>query len=367
LKRLEREHDNLRSAFQWALDRGAAESAARLGGALWRFWEVYGYLSEGRLWLERALSETGRVSTAARAWVLLGAGGLAVYQGDFASAAVRLEESLALARELGDQRSTAHALVFLGWAAFEQGDLAGATARLEESLVLSQELGDSWCIRTALVRLGITAWFQGDLASAMARLEEGLSLSREIGELNHTAWCLSFLGGVALSQGDATRATQLIEESLSLFQRQGDTQGKVWALHTLGEAARAQGDHISAAANYVASLKIFRERRDNVGIARSLEDLASIAEARGQPERAVRLCGAAEALSEAIGSPIPAPERPIYERTVAAAHAQLDEATCAAAWAEGRALSLEQAIAEALGVEEADVLTVGCTPATRRR
>jgi hypothetical protein len=149
---------------------------------------------------------------------------------------------------------------------------------------------------------------------------------------------------VALSQGDVARATQLIEDSLPLFQRQGDTQGMAWALHTLGEAARDQGDHERAAVRYVASLKLFRERRVHVGIARSLEDLAMIAEAQGQPARAVRLCGAAEALCEVIGSPIPAPERPIYERTIAAVHARLGEATFAAAWADGRAIPLEQAI-----------------------
>jgi hypothetical protein len=121
-----------------------------------------------------------------------------------------------------------------------------------------------------------------------------------------------------------------------------------WALHTLGEAARRQGDYEWATVNYVASLKLFTERRDNVGIARSLEDLATIAEAQGRPARAVRLCGAAEVLRELIGSPIPPPERPIYERTIAALRAQLDEIAVAAMWAEGQAMTTEQAIAFAL-------------------
>lgn len=115
LERLETEHPNLRAALSWALDRRTAESGERaelglrLAATLWRFWDSHGHPSEGRRWLDRGLSESNAPS-AARAEALTGIGWIMLFQGDYELAITRLEESLALFGELGDERDIASAL-----------------------------------------------------------------------------------------------------------------------------------------------------------------------------------------------------------------------------------------------------------------
>ena len=127
----------------------------------------------------------------------------------------------------------------------------------------------------------------------------------------------------------------------------GDLRGIANTLGSLGNAARSQGDDGRARALYEESLAILRELGDRRGIAESLEMFAALAVAQ-QPERAARLFGAAEALREAIRAPRPVIDRADYERQVAATCAALGEEAFGAAWAEGRALSLEEAIQNAL-------------------
>ena len=103
LERLETEHDNLRAALAWSLERGETETALRLTGALGAFWRVRGHLSEGRAWLDRALAGgTAGGGGALRAKALQEAGTLAWCQGDYGAATALLEESLARWRTLED-------------------------------------------------------------------------------------------------------------------------------------------------------------------------------------------------------------------------------------------------------------------------
>jgi predicted ATPase len=121
VERLEREHDNLRTALSWLLEPGSAgeskELALRLAAALWRFWLVHGHVSEGRHWLERALDGSEQVGSARRAKALMDAGLLATGQDDFGQAEARCGEALALYRELGDRPGSALCLTTLGYMA----------------------------------------------------------------------------------------------------------------------------------------------------------------------------------------------------------------------------------------------------------
>ncbi len=157
LQRLEAEHDNLRAALAWCqTSHGDVELGLRFGVALWWFWEIRGYLHEGRRWLEGMLARAPE-HTALRAAALNGAGGLAIDQGDYAAARAWHEESLLIRRELGDQRGIAVSLGNLGNIALEQGEQAVARTRYEESLALMRELGDMWLIATMLHNLGNVA------------------------------------------------------------------------------------------------------------------------------------------------------------------------------------------------------------------
>src|SRR5206468_2248739 len=144
----------------------AAEAGLRIAGAIWRFWHIRGYLSEGREQLEGMLAlsapATGPSGQALpspsrsqsrmsfRAKALNGAGGLAWQQGDYEAARALHQESLAIKRELGDKGGIAASVNNLGLVADSQGDFASARALYEESLALRRELGDKWGISYAL-------------------------------------------------------------------------------------------------------------------------------------------------------------------------------------------------------------------------
>jgi tetratricopeptide (TPR) repeat protein len=394
LARLEAEHDNLRAALTWSQVAGDAVLGLRLAGVLWRFWSIHGYLSEGRDWLAAllALPHHSDASSSLRAQALYGASMLASYQGDDSQAGVlcgesltlfrelgdkrgmarslnqlgavalsqldpdrataRLQESLSLFRELGDKSGIAESLDHLGRAARDQGDYAAACSRFQASLSLYRELGDTQGAAISLKGLGNIAWFQGDYATARARFEESLSLLRELGDTSGTALVLNHLALVAREQGDYAAARSRYEASLALWQEVGN-QGRIaYSLFGVGDMAYRQGDYATARAFYKNSLARWQELGDIWGTALVISKFASLLTAQGQPVRAARLWGAAEALNAASGPWLPPPEQAEHDRCVAATRAQIDEEVFAAAWAEGRSMSLDQVIAYADAQEE---------------
>jgi len=311
--RLQIEHDNLRAALQWSLAHGEGALGLRLSGALWWFWLARGYLNEGRQWLTKALATTIPVPSGVRAKALHGSGSIALDQRDFTGATALFEQALTLARESQDRGhiSISTLLYTLGEAARLQGDLRQANARFEESVELGRGLEDKLTkvgVAASLVSLGTIAHAEGDNARAVIFLEESLTLLRELGNAIYIAWCLAVLGRVATDQGDWDLAVDRFAESLTLF----------------------------------------RELIQPNGITYVLEGAAGLAAAHGQTYRAACLFGAVEALRESIHTPLSAFDRPEYERKVATVRAQMDTPTFAAAWATGRAMTLEQAIAYAL-------------------
>ncbi len=383
LLRLEMEHHNLRGALQWAREQ-AGEIGLRLAGALWRFWYIRGYYSEGRLHLTTMLAISGNSGSAARARALHGAGVLAWGQGDYSAAQIYSEESLALYRTLEDNAGIANALNNLGLIARSQGDYPTAHTRHTESLVLRRALGDWWGIANAFLNLGVVAWIQGEYEEARRLFEESLAIERLLGDRWGIALVLDNLGLVARSQEDLLRARALLEESLALrralrdewgiatalqhladvaldqgagadaqtllqesltrYREVGDTTGSATVLYKLAQAAEAAGDLGGAHARLLESLAMWQATDSPAGIAHCLEEWARLAAAHEQPERAARLWGAAAALRATRAAPLPLPDRAAYDRTVAAAHAQLGSATWAVAWAAGQEMALEQAL-----------------------
>jgi tetratricopeptide (TPR) repeat protein len=198
--------------------------------------------------------------------------------------------------------------------------------------------------------LGEVDLAQGDYARAATLLEESLLLYQELGNSYEISSVLNYLGDAAQLQGDYQRATTLFAEALALRQDLGDRRGSAAILGNLGDVALRQGNIVQAVALHTESLDIFRDIGWRQGIGWTLLDFSAVACALGQPERVALLLGAEEALREALGYQIWPTERTDYERTIAAAHTALGEEAFAAAWAAGHALTLEQAIAEALNV-----------------
>jgi predicted ATPase/DNA-binding CsgD family transcriptional regulator len=310
LERFEREHDNLRAAISWSLERNNLQDVARLGWTLWLFWWIRGHFAEGRQSMEEALWVEGNVAmpVSARAQALFVAGTNACGQGDHQSAEPLLEESAALFRELGDERGVAYAL---GSAAVLEITLE----RYERGIVYSEEatdlflkVGDKW---GAAPMLGCSA----------------------------VGW---------LNQGDHGRAKSLAERGLAMCRETGDKHGTSIALCTLAGIAQAERDHERARDLFEEGLTVSAELGNEADVVHCLEGLASIAGAEGSIVRAARLWGAAETLLEKIEAAYTyVPERSLHGSQVAA-HSLIDEAAWEAAWVEGRTMTPEQAIEYAL-------------------
>ena len=176
-------------------------------------------------------------------------------------------------------------------------------------------------------------------------LEESLALYRKLGDKDGIGSCLHLLGQLALYQSDTATASSLAEESVVLFRELGNRQDLAWGLSFLASVVAAQGNYAAAQAFYEESLALRRAVGHKGEIASGLEGLAHVLTMRGQHTWAVQLWGAAEVLREAIGSPLSPIDSASYERDVASAHAHLGKKAFAAAWAEGRTMSLEQALA----------------------
>jgi predicted ATPase/transcriptional regulator with XRE-family HTH domain len=354
LHRLEAEYDNLRAVLEWSqVTVNNAGMGLRLAGALWLFWWQFGgQLSEGREQLTRMLAHAEATApTEAHARALFGVGLLAGTQGDFALARARLTESDTLSRTIGYQQGVAYARFGLGFVAWLQGEYATQRALHAESLTLFRELGEPWSIGLALRALGNAELYLDNYERAVTLLEESLQLFRALGDQVMYGSVLQERGYAVRLQGDNAQAAASYAESLALFQDLGNMWGIAAVQLSLGYLALAQGDAPRAAAYFAESLARYRELGHQEGISVCLAGSAGAMECMGQGVRAARLFGAAEGLRArigALGQPI---ERATHEESVASVRAQLDQQTFAAAWAAGRALSMEQAIADVLDDE----------------
>jgi predicted ATPase len=345
--RLEQEHYNLRAVFAWS--RSAEDDAAigmRLAGALYWFWMIHSHFSEARIWLDDMLDRPNAAVPAAYAKALLAAGAMAVNQGEVARSIILHEESLALYRGLGDAAGTAEALLWLGRAKVWQGAYAQAHSLLAEGLAMFQVQQNTWMIMWALQSLGDMAFNNAEVPQAHTYFQEALVLCSDLGDMFGSAHARANLGRAAHALGDDRQAQIYYAESLAAFRELG--QRNIAHLYLdLGRLARTQGDITQARTYYTQSMALFREFMDKQRLPECFEDIAGLAGA-AQPASAARLFGAAEAVRESAGIPLPPVQRAAYERDLAEARAQLDQVAWETAWATGRGLTLEQAIAEAL-------------------
>jgi non-specific serine/threonine protein kinase len=307
--RLEQEHDNLRAALEWSLAGDeSVEAGLRIGGALYRFWYVRGYLTEGRQWLDQALERGVAAGPGPRARALHAAGYLTWGQADFRRATALLEQSLALYRE-------------------GHGDKRGLARALNSSGMVRRELNDD--------------------ERSRALYAEGVAVAREIGARDLLLSLLNNTAELSRGRGDYARARVLYEEALAERGNARDS-GRAVVVFNLGLVAFAQGDHARAHSFFSESLQICKEIGDKLGSVSALEGLAGVYGVRGEPARAARLFGAADAFHKVVNSPIQGGDLADYERFVAGTRAAMTPEAFEAAWSEGRSLSLEQAIELAL-------------------
>jgi predicted ATPase/DNA-binding SARP family transcriptional activator/DNA-binding CsgD family transcriptional regulator len=348
LEHLEAEHDNMRATLSWALEHREAEVALRLGGALGWFWEMRGYHSEGRRWLEEALAMDGRGSPVSRAMALAGVGWLALQQGDYDRAQEACEEGLQLLAHGEAREAKLDLLACLGWVAQKREEHGQAKQSFEESLTLSREMRDTWWLANSLSNMALVSSSLGDSERATELYEESMGLFRKQGDKQSLAQALNQLGMLMFSKGDLGRAAQLTEEAVALHRELGVRVGVATGLYNLGWLALLQDDLGRARDLYSESLSLSWYAGLNPIVQCALEGFACVAGAKKEPERAARLWGATQALHETKGIPRDIDFLAEADARIAALRSGMGEQAWGEAQAEGKAMELEQAVEYAL-------------------
>jgi predicted ATPase/class 3 adenylate cyclase len=320
LDRLERDHDNLRAALDWAVAEPEPESAARLGFAMWRFWQQRGYLNEARARLTSLRDQGWTLSPIVQARLLEACGGVAYWQADHDQAREAYQAALAIWRGIGDQREIANALYNVAYT-YIYPIMSGGQAEDEEL--------------------------------ALRQMHEALELARaagdRVGEAN-IAWAL---GSVDYFTGRLARAEEWFGRALDGFRATGQRTMEAWARHMLG-TARLKLDRLpEAQADFARSLRHFSEAGDLAGTTMLLDDLSAVAVVRDDLPRAARLRGAARHLQVSTGTELARWVEEVWEvrtRPNAANAMAADELERYGA--EGAAMPLDEVVAYAL--EEAD-------------
>jgi predicted ATPase/class 3 adenylate cyclase len=346
LERLEAEHDNMRAALSWALERKGAEVALKLGGALWWFWWMRGHYREGKRWLEAVLAIEARESPASRARVLAGVGTLALDQGDLDRAQEACEEGLHLLANEGKQQTETKQclLACSGWVAWQREEHDKATELFEESLALSREMSDFWWLAYSLPNLAVVSESRGEFERATELLEESMDLFREQGDRQGLANCLINLGMLVYSQGDLERASKLTEEAVTLFRVLGARGDVPLGLCNLGWIALLQEDLGRAADLYKESLSLSWDAGLNPLVQSALEGFACVAVAQGEAERAALLWGAAQALHETKGIPRDTDFFAEADARISVVRSGMGEEVWEEAWHKGQLMALDEAV-----------------------
>ena len=378
--KLDDEIDNLRMAMEWALAVNV-ESGLRIAAHPWRFWDAR-YFQEVGNWLCQLL-EGYRIDDALHTQALALYSYFTFRQGDVPQAFKLAEQSLQLARRQSDRRMEAFSLMTLGYLFMLHGkgegfpfvekslaiyralgdkigqantlellsyDLSNleALAFTKESLGLHRELGNLTGITTASTTLALAAILSGDFSSPSAWLDESLSISRQLGDQKNELYVLNTFGLLAHWRGDHQEAIIRFRESLQLNEKFGYPYEKLWTYVHIGYALLRQGDILKAKESF--ALGIQQSQKANIvdALIYAIEGQASLHVNQNQPERAARLFGWSDRMREQTGNPRRPVEQASVERDLTVIHSKIDDTEFTRLSAEGRTMTVEQAIALAL-------------------
>jgi tetratricopeptide (TPR) repeat protein len=384
LQRLDQELDNLRLALKWALETDR-EAGVRLITTIWPFWDGR-YISTGEAWLVKLLAQAELIAPDIEAKAFWVSGRFNRQLGHFDRARLLLEKSLALYQALSDPQGIAHCRLFMAWFmeqeerqatlleylahfraskdklrtaevlrylgffAGQQNNYEQARLYLRESESLYRELGHLSGIADVLNILGTLAIWQEDYDTARPLLEESLAIKDELGSRRSSS-ILLHLGLLHFRRGDDQRARTYLEKGLSLSQQTGEYHTSCWILAHLGYLFLREGELAQARKFLVKSLRRFQEMEYKIGVDFTLEGLASLAVSQKQAARAVRLFAWTDATREAMQNPRPPIEQADVARDMAAIRETIDAEAYAAASAEGKSMTMDEAIAYALEIE----------------
>ncbi len=310
---------------------------------------VHGDYVRARTWTQdylRLTQEFGSPSLIGQAQG--GSATLACRLGDFDSARMHIVAALALSRDSGVTLHIQWHLLWLGYIASLQGDCATTEACHAEAAQLAESPNISGVLPSSLHYRGLAAYHCGDLARSAALLTQGAGCARGQNNVPELRMILHGLALTCYAFNDHDGARRALAEGLDLAREANDLRALARLGQVAGRLALADGDPGRAAESFRESLHLRLKMGAKRGVAESLEGLGDLAARQSDGERAARLLGAAEALRELIGAPIPPPERAEYDQALSAARHLLGGEAFARLWADGRALSWEQAAQYAL-------------------
>jgi tetratricopeptide (TPR) repeat protein len=272
LERLDADHANLLSAHSWCESAdGGAELGLRLASALRPYWLTRGQAGLGAKVFGEALARRdAQRRDRPRCRALADAGQIAYFMGRYGEAQRYLEESLAIARELGDTRRVAAALQPLGNVRIAQGDFAGARKHLEEGLHLARELGNQRDLAAATNQLAQLKRVEGDVDAAEPLYEQVLAIARELGDHETIAIGLLNLAMTTVARRQLERARAMATEAHAIVQEVGLTRVRVSVLEVCAGLASAGGQMEAAARLFGAAEQLAAQS----GMRRSIADEA---------------------------------------------------------------------------------------------
>jgi predicted ATPase/DNA-binding SARP family transcriptional activator len=352
---LEAELDNLRAALEWSLrnDDPQQEIGLGLAVAMTWFWNMKGYLYEGYRWLEKALQNQmndGSKPSARRAKVLCDIGTLAIFYGDYLAAYPWLEQGISMWQSLGDECNLAYARTYWAHLLWSKGDRALAHMLWETDATVLRKRDDKWGLGWLIAWQARAARDASDFEAARPLYVESARLLREVGDEWAYAIVISHLGVIESAQGNYGTARALLEARLAIGQKMKSNMYISITQLWLGQVAQREGDVKRAAGHFKEGLRLSRQFDSGARTGCFLEGLASVLATRGEWKRAVRLFVVAERLLLRYND-AESQEKPSIKCYLDSASVNLDEATFASAWAEGQAMTLEQAIDLALATD----------------
>jgi predicted ATPase/class 3 adenylate cyclase len=358
IRKLSAEHDNIRAALEWGLNKNVA-GVLSMVPSLVRFWMRQGHEEEGRKLIGEALSRADQLPPAegeagwerkhamAEAWNARAM--LAYSQGDNPRAAESAGRAAALARELDDKRLLAVVLGFEASSRIFIGEPESVLPMLEEAMVAGQASGDKLAAGLPLRMYAQALLFLGrDREAAQEAAEKGAALVQESGDRWSSTMALLNMAMLASYLGDFTDARARFAALGPRFAELGDQHRVNMVKSELAHLDRREGKLDKAEAVYRETILEWKRLGHRAAIAHQLECFASIAQIRGDSSRAAQLNGAAEALREKIGISMTQSEKIEYDQRVADLRTALDTDSFSKAWAKGRSMSMDQAIAYAL-------------------
>jgi predicted ATPase len=310
LDRCDAEHANIRASLRWLIEAGQADAAQSCAGALWRFWQQRGHLTEGQRWFDEVLAMAGE-PTAERAKALIGAGGIAWWRQDRDAAGRFYGEAVEIERSLGDPGRIAEAVYNLSFVVAGD-DIDAAQRMLDECMSLYREAGDERGEAQARTMLVIGDAQAGRWEAVVAGLERSIAIWRRLGERLHMAFDLLWL---SFANGRLSRMPE------------------AWAAG-------------------LEAMDLFREADNPTGVGIVFSDLSFMALWNGHPREAMVLEGAATAVKARVGGPPGGFAGILEDDPAELARAELDPAAADAAFAQGQSMSVDDAVALARGLAE---------------